>query len=340
MGGIPNSLSEVLQFAGIVIFLTTTISALLAIAAAGRTNMPFLGVQLILLFLCLYASSSWSHLLIFNQIIANPEVFHQVVSTLLFLAIGFTIDMSLMAYLWRGALIHGGQDAFPRLLVVVVRILIYLVITLLILQFVYDQSITALATLSGAFALILGLSAQTTLGEMFAGIAIALSRPFSVGDWVKVGNLDEGRVLDMTWRLVRIQTRDRNVINVPNRVVADSAVRNFSRPSQVTRISDTIYFSAETNPLAIQELLLDAIGKAQYVLSSPAPNALYRGQKDGVAEFWMRYYIDDYRLKDDVTENVWKCVVEHVARSDLRIELPRRHVEIWREFASVPRAPS
>jgi small-conductance mechanosensitive channel len=335
--GLPNSLIEVLELAGIAIFFITSVAAVLAIIFAGRANMPYLGVQLVLLFLSLETSIGWSHPLLFSAIVENRDTFEKLVSTALFLSVGFTFDMMLMVFVWLGPLSRGGVDAFPRLLIVVVRILIYLVIALLILQFVYNQSITALATLSGAFAIILGLSAQTTLGEMFAGIAIALSRPFSVGDWVKVGNLDEGRVIDMTWRLVRIQTRDRNVINVPNRVVADSPVRNFTRPSQVSRISDIIYFSTDLNPVTIQEMLLEAIAKAEYVLRKPRPTALYRGNKDGVAEYSMRYYIDDYKYKDDVTENVWKCVVERVAAANLRIEQKRQDVEISRKVPPATR---
>ncbi|MBI3707048.1 MAG: mechanosensitive ion channel [Proteobacteria bacterium] len=329
---LPNSLHEILELGGVSIFLVTSIAAILASVFVRKTNMLFLGVQLILLLLSVDVSLRWSHPLFFRAVIEDFQAADRLVATALFMAVGFTLDMALMVFLWQGPLTRDSQQTFPKLLVAVVRILLYLVVILLILQFVYDKSITALATLSGAFALILGLSAQTTLGEMFAGIAIALSRPFNVGDWVKVGNLDEGRVVDMTWRLVRIENRDRNVINVPNRVVADSPIKNFSRPSGVSRISDVIYFAQSADPVVVQEILIEAIRKAKCVIAKPAPSALYRGAKDGVAEYAMRYYINDYKLKDDATENVWKSVVEHVTRANLQIELPRRQVEIWREI--------
>jgi branched-chain amino acid transport system substrate-binding protein len=293
--------------------------------------MFFLGIQLILLCISVYLSLEWLYPLLLRDVIADPETLHTVTATALFFAVGFTLDMALMVFLWRGPLTRDGQQAFPKLLVAVVRALLYLVVILLVLQFVYDKSITALATLSGAFALILGLSAQTTLGEMFAGIAIALSRPFAVGDWVKVGNLDEGRVIDMTWRLVRIETRDRNVINVPNRVAADAPIKNFSRPNGISRITDIVCFGQAEDPAAVQELLVAAMAEAEFVLRAPRPTALYRGAKDGIGDYQMRYFIDDYRLKDDATESVWKRVVAHAARANLRIEVRRQQVEVWRE---------
>lgn len=336
--GLPNSLIQVLELAAIAIFATTTVAAVLA-SMVRKTNMLFLGVQFVLLVLSLELSLDWSHPLLLSAVVPNPAFCSQLLMTALLFGIGFSIDMALMVFLWNGALTREGQDAFPRLLVVVVRILIYTVITLVILQFVYDKSITALATLSGAFALILGLSAQTTLGEMFAGIAIALSRPFTVGDWVKIGALDEGRVIDMTWRLVRIQTRQRAVINVPNRVAADSPIRNFTRPSKVTRIDDPVYFDLSADPEMVEAMLKDAMRAAAGVLSSPAPMIFFFGSKGGLGEYWLRYFIDDYAGRDDITERVWKGVVERARRAGLRIQPPLRQVEYWQGLPGALAAP-
>ncbi len=338
--GLPNTLPQVLELAGLATFFITTVAAVLASVFVRKTNMLFLGIQLILLMACIELSLDWSHPLLFSTLISNADLCLKLASTGLFLSVGFTLDMALMVFLWNGPAARGGQDAFPRLLIVVVRILIYLTITLIILQFVYDKSITALATLSGAFALILGLSAQTTLGEMFAGIAIALSRPFMVGDWVKVGALDEGRVIDMTWRLVRIQTRQRNVINVPNRVVADAAIRNFSRPSRINRIDDAVYFDLDADPVFIQEMLIDAMRNARGVLTSPAPFVFFFGAKQGLGEYWLRYFIDNYQARDDITEIVWKGIVDRALRAGLRIQPPLRQVEMWQGSSASPPVPA
>ena len=336
--GLPNNLIQVLELAAVAIFATTTISAVLA-SLVRKTNMLFLGVQFVLLMLSLDLSLDWSHPLLVGWVVPDYAVASQLLLTALFFGIGFSLDMALMVFLWQGPLTREGQDAFPRLLIVVVRILIYIVVILVVLQFIYDKSITALATLSGAFALILGLSAQTTLGEMFAGIAIALSRPFTVGDWIKIGSLDEGRVIDMTWRLVRIQTRQRAVINVPNRVAADSPIRNFTRPSKVTRIDDPVYFDLSADPETVEAMLKEAMRAAAGVLTSPAPMVFFFGSKGGLGEYWLRYFIDDYAGRDDITERVWKGVVERARKAGLRIQPPLRQVEYWQGLPGAVAAP-
>jgi len=336
---VPNELLDVLSLAGIIIFLITAISAILSSIFVKKDNLLFLGTQLVLLSVFLFLSTPWSYELWFSEIFSSAELQVRFVETMLLLSIAYTIDMALKVVVWEGTLRRHGDKAVPPLLMGATRTLIYLFALLTVLQFVFDKSITALAALSGVFALVIGLSAQSTLGEMFAGIAIALSRPLRIGDWVKIGNLDEGKVIDMTWRMVRIETKDRVVLNVPNRSVADQPVRNFSHPNRAVRISEAIYFPQSDDPTLIQDILTRAIGAAEGALADPKPAALYRGAKDGVCEYTMRYFIDDYGMKDSVTEHVWKNVIEQIARSRLKIAFPRRLIEIeGGEMAPLPHA--
>jgi branched-chain amino acid transport system substrate-binding protein len=327
----PADLADVLTLAGVVIFFITSLSAVLSSIFVKRDNLLYLGTQLVLLALFLHLSTHWTYTAWFSDVFRDARAQQRVADTVLLLAIAYTLDMGIKILVWEGMLARHGKQSVPPLLMGSVRVLIYLFAFLVVLQFVFDKSITALAALSGAFALIVGLSAQTTLGEMFAGIAIALSRPFHIGDWVKIGTLDEGRVVDMTWRMVRIETRDRIVLNVPNRAVADQPVRNFSHPNRAVRITEAIYFPQEADPTAVQALLREAVAGAEGVLRDPAASVLYRGAKEGVSEYSLRFYIDDYKDKDNVIEAVWKSVLDGVARSKVRIAFPRRYLEISSE---------
>jgi small-conductance mechanosensitive channel len=281
--------------------------------------------------LSLHVTSHWSWSLWFVPIFGTLSSYQHATLAGTILAAAVAIDIGLKYFLWQGFLARDGKLMVPNLLVGVVRAAVFLLAVLIVLQFVYDQSITALATLSGAFALVIGLSAQSTLGEMFAGIAIALSLPFRIGDWVKIGTLDEGRVIDMTWRLVRIEGRDKMVLNITNRIVADSPIRNYSYPNRTVRLSELIYFDEREEPELIQELLMATLRKVRGVLADPQPYVLFRGTHDGVGEYNLWYYIDDYGAKDRITERVWKRVLTQVAQSGRDMSMPRRRVELASE---------
>ena len=329
--GLPSTFVELLVLAAVLTFLITSVGALITTMLISRNGVLYLGSQLALLFLSIYLSRHWSHALVFGPIFSSPGSLGRAAAAACIVATAFAADMALKYWVWEGAALQAGRAAVPRLLVGVTRLMVYLVTVLTVMQFVYGQSITALATLSGAFALVLGLSAQSTLGEMFAGIAIALSKPFRVGDWVKIGDLEEGLVVDMTWRLVSIRNRSHYTLNVTNRMVADQPIKNFSFPSRVVRITDTIYFDAQLDPHLVQPVLDAALEGVPGLLAVPAPSALFGGIRDRGAEYRLRYFIDDYAVRDDISEAVWKSVVDAARRSDLPIALPRQYLQLAAE---------
>ncbi|BBK36377.1 hypothetical protein STAQ_14550 [Allostella sp. ATCC 35155] len=330
---LPNSLAELLGLAAVLLFLLTSLAAILAALLVRRDNLFYLGFQLIGLSIALLVSQGWLYDLAFREVLASPAAYRQAVWTALVLTITYTADMGLKVFVWEGVLARDGREAVPRLLVNVVRFLIYLVGLLTVLQFVFDQSITALATLSGAFAIVLGLSAQSTLGEMFAGIAIALSRPFRIGDWVRIGNLDEGRVIDMTWRLVRLEMRDRTVVHLTNRQCAELPVKNFSFPNDRVRMAEDIYFPRGFDQERIKAVVRRAIAKVPTVLAEPAPNAVFMAVRDGVDHYSMRFYIRQYELRRRIVEQVWRAVTAELAHEGMAIAQPRQIVDEFRRTA-------
>lgn len=67
---------------------------------------------------------------------------------------------------------------------------------------------------------ILGIAAQQTLGNVFAGIVLIMARPFTLGEFVRVragslGGIFEGQVTSMSLVYVTILTDD-GPVNVPN----------------------------------------------------------------------------------------------------------------------------
>jgi small-conductance mechanosensitive channel len=313
---LPDSLFELLTLAGVIIFTITAVSAVLSALLIRKENLLYLATQLVLVFLFLHWAARWAYPLWFTGAFGDRGQYDRAMLTFFFFALAFTVDVATRTLLWQGMLAKSGRSAVPPLLVGTVRVLTYLFALLIVIQFVYGQSITALATLSGAFALILGLSAQTTLGEMFAGIAIALSRPFRLGDWVKVGALEEGRVVDMTWRLVRIETRDRHTISIPNRVVADSSVFNFSHPQQTVRVTETISLPAApggADTAAVERQLVEMVVQCPGVLAAPPPLAQFRGNRSGLTDYRLSYFTADYRHRDEIKEAVRRRMTEAVA---------------------------
>src|SRR6266487_2463789 len=84
-------------------------------------------------------------------------------------------------------------------------------------------------------AVVLGFALQDTLGNLFAGLAIQIEKPFRVGHWVTIGGTD-GVVCEVTWRATKLRTKQGNFVVVPNSTVSKETITNYSEPTRDTRI--------------------------------------------------------------------------------------------------------
>jgi small-conductance mechanosensitive channel len=123
-----------------------------------------------------------------------------------------------------------------RLLVVLVGLLATLVLTLQLLDLPVGQLV-----LGGALTgVLVGIAAQQTLANLFAGIILLLSKPFVVGDDVRLwsgplGGEFEGTVLEIGLTYVRLEASS-GEFRLPNAQVLSSAVgpRDITNPVTVT----------------------------------------------------------------------------------------------------------
>ena len=79
-----------------------------------------------------------------------------------------------------------------------------------------------LLTTSAVGAVVVGFALQDTLGNLFAGLAIQIEKPFRVGQWMQIGGR-EGQVQEITWRATKLRTKDGEFLIVPNSVDLERA---------------------------------------------------------------------------------------------------------------------
>jgi small-conductance mechanosensitive channel len=151
----------------------------------------------------------------------------QIAATLLLLVLGWAIarevGRALRPYLFRRL-----DPATAGTLGFLIR-LATLALMLLIALGVVGLDLRTLA-LGGAFtAVILGLAAQQTLGNLIAGTVLLSARPFRVGERVRlqggpIGGQIEGTVSALGLLYTTFTTAEEHAVMVPNGVVLNVAV--------------------------------------------------------------------------------------------------------------------
>jgi len=186
-----------------------------------------------------------------------------------------------------------------------------------IVAYVFGEKVTGLLATSSVAAMIIGLGVQMNLSNIFSGIALNLERPFRPDDWVRIGNSDEGKVLDVSWRATRLQTRDTAIIHIPNGVVSESIIKNFSFPNK--NIEQFIDLDIDTRyaPARVQKIIIDALLSVEEILQYPKPFTRLKGITDWSVIYGVYYYLDNYAKKLAVAEAVWKRVRAHLKRAGI-----------------------
>ncbi len=86
---------------------------------------------------------------------------------------------------------------------------------------------TGVLASSAVIALIVGFAAQHTLGNLIAGILIAISQPFRIGDKVTFEETS-GRVTDISLSYTYIDPGDGSSVVIPNQMLVEGIVHNHS----------------------------------------------------------------------------------------------------------------
>jgi small-conductance mechanosensitive channel/CRP-like cAMP-binding protein len=147
--------------------------------------------------------------------------------------------------------------------------LVYLAVLLTIVKTVFSFPIGGLVATSGIIAIVLGLALQSTLSDVFAGIAVGIERPFAIGDLVWVEGPIEGEIVQINWRSVQIRTFGNDIATVPNSLVAKSRIVNRSVPTK--RRSDTVHVACDAAlaPERVFELIEWAVLLCPDILETP-----------------------------------------------------------------------
>lgn len=133
------------------------------------------------------------------------------------------------------------------------KVLIIIVGALLIFKAVFNQDVGAILTSLSIVGAALALAAKESLENLIASFIIFFNKPFFTGDVLKVNNVT-GTVENIGLRSTRIRTADKTLITVPNKLMVDSVVDNWSMRTH-RRAEIKLTLSVQTKTTALQALL-------------------------------------------------------------------------------------
>ncbi len=202
-------------------------------------------------------------------------------------------------------------ERFPSIVQDALIILLFGLAATLILR---DRILTTTAV----GAVVLGFALQDTLGNLFAGLAIQIEKPFRVGDWVTIGG-QEGSVSEVTWRATKLLTRDGNFVVVPNSVMAKDTITNYSVPTRQMRLQVDVGASYDVAPNTVKAVIGEALAGASELSRSRPPLVLIADFGASAVTYRVWFWVDDFDPDDRAQDQVRSYIYYAFRRNNITI---------------------
>jgi MscS family membrane protein len=107
----------------------------------------------------------------------------------------------------------------------------------------------------GLIGMAFALAAKDTAANLFGSLVIFGDRPFRIGDWIKTPDV-EGIVEEIGVRSTKVRTFAKALVTVPNAVLANSAILNWSKMNK-RRIKMTLGLTYDTSHTQMNDIIAD-----------------------------------------------------------------------------------
>lgn len=152
----------------------------------------------------------------------------------------------------------------------VTRLVIFLIAILFALELLDATAIVgAIIGAAGLAGLALGFAFKNIVENYLAGVLLSTRNPFDIGDAVEINGQD-GKVALLTARDTVLVTFDGNHLRIPNGIVMNSVLLNYSR-NPLRRFDFYVGVSTDFDLSEVKRIALENLRENPAVLSDPAP---------------------------------------------------------------------
>jgi len=216
----------------------------------------------------------------------------------------------------------------PVLLHELIRIVLLVLILFVIISKVFQAKLSTLLVSSAVVSAVIGLALQDVLGNIVAGVALHVGKPFKVGDWVRVTD-QMGAVVQTSWRSTTIRTLEGDFVIIPNGSISKEEITNYSAPNPRHAEYIQVGTRYELPPNQVKEAMIDAALQTPGVLSEPRPRVRLREYSDFSINYRMKYWIDDFPRYPDIKDEIMTSIWYLFRRRNIGIPFPIRDVNLY-----------
>jgi len=182
-------------------------------------------------------------------------------------------------------------------------------------------NLSSLALVAGALSLGIGFGLQNIVSNFVSGLILLAERPFKVGDWVVAGTT-EGFVRRISVRATEIETFQRQTVIVPNSVLINGQVGNWTHRNKLGRIELTLSVHGGNDPRKVQEIIAEVVRAQQGLLRNPEPAVVFQAFSPATLDFEIRAFLADILNGTGVKSDLRAALLERFRAEGIAIGGP------------------
>ena len=174
-------------------------------------------------------------------------------------------------------------------------------------------------------ALLFTLGSTEVVSNTVSGLVLIYTRAFQLGDRVKIGD-SVGDVLEKNLLVTRIRTVKNVVITIPNSVIMNSNVINYSSLKRDLKspliLHTTITLGYDVPWRKVHQVLIAAAQSTNYVLSRPSPFVLQTALNDFYVSYEINAYTNESTKMHDIYSHLHQNIQDQCNEADIEILSP------------------
>jgi len=287
----------------------------------------------VLMVMILYgAVSSLEILNLERGLIASLELMYSMV---------FVLIMAWLVYkIYDGVIIYYGHELAKKTDTEVDDVLIPVLeklgailiptVALMIIFSMFGYNLTVILAGLGFMGIVIGLAAQSTLSNFFAGLQMVVDRPFKIGDLLRLDNGDICEVRSIGMRATTLyNTFTHELMMVPNNDIANKKIVNMVLPDRKLKIAVAVGVAYGSDVELVKRLMLEAANSLPEVLNDIEHTTVVRFSDfaDSSLNFTAFIWVEDlsmqFKAASDYRSELLKRFNQH------SIEIPFPQSVVW-----------
>lgn len=266
-----------------------------------------------------------------GDIIANLEMTFQIVLIMIFAWIAYKIYDEVIIYLAKQYSKNTETELDDAMIPIMEKLgmIIIPLIAIMAIFSIMGYDLTVLLVGAGFLGIVIGLAAQSTLANFFAGMQMLVERPFKVGDSILLDNGNHGEIVHLGLRATEIlDTNNDYIIVIPNDKMANNPIVNVMRPGKELTIAVAVGVAYGSDIELVKQLMCDAAMDIPNSVKGKQPRVRLSDFTDSSINMKIFIDIDDANARWKAASDFRERLYAKFAEKGIEIPFPQTVVHL------------